>query len=55
MMERINKYIVLEGENGITLHGNNKSVVSFNPDEYRILFEGTLTELKKSEYKHLIK
>ena len=53
-MKKINKYIVLEGANGITLHGNSSSVVSFNSDEYAILFEGTLAQLKKTEYKYLI-
>jgi hypothetical protein len=48
------KYIVLEGSNGITLHGNSSGEVNYNESAYTVLFEGTITELKKTEYKYLI-
>lgn len=48
------KYIVLEGVNGIVLAGNTKGEVNFKEDAYIVLFKGTLKQLKVSEYKYLI-
>lgn len=53
-MDVKSKYIVLEGVNGITLHGSSTSTVTYNEDAYKVLFKGTLKQLKASKYKHLI-
>lgn len=48
------KYLVLEGSNGVKLYGDGVSTVSYNENEYTVLFKGTLIQLKKTEYKNLI-
>ena len=48
------KYIVLEGVNGIALHGDGIAEVSYKESAYKVLFKGTLKQLKASKYKNLI-